>query len=254
VDDLMLRISMDRHEFWPYEPVELDIAVRHSPKSTRRSASVPDMIDPGYESFVVWIEEPDGERRRYRSPRHYCTHNAKLTVPRQGEFRRDLSIFGQAGGFTFRKVGRHRLFAEFSLGRSRVLRSNVIEIDILGPSPSDAFYRDSHSLFTDHHVGQLMYYRRLTTRRSREVSRLISFGSTYPTASTTALIHYAVGRALVTSMRKSQRLDQPTARLRRESINHLRMAAKHPKLGQHRLAHADRELAMIDRKDDRGTV
>lgn len=63
---LSLTVSFARDAFWPFEPVEMDVALSVTEGD---SQWVPDYLDPGYEDFVIWIEDPSGERRRYRSPR-----------------------------------------------------------------------------------------------------------------------------------------------------------------------------------------
>jgi len=107
---------MSRRSFFYFEPVELDV-VLSAPSSANRSFRVPDCIDPGYGAFRIWIEEPSGERRIYRSPRIYCAHDELIFVGPKKPFRRDISIFGESGGFTFRRAGVHKVWAEFALSR-----------------------------------------------------------------------------------------------------------------------------------------
>ena len=76
---LKLRVSTSQKSFWAVEPVELDIELRLSEHSRRR-ISVPNEVDPGYERFQLWIDEPDDHRRRYRSPRRYCLNAGRLQV------------------------------------------------------------------------------------------------------------------------------------------------------------------------------
>jgi hypothetical protein len=123
---LKLQISVAQEEFWPWEPIELDIHLG----TGRRSAplKVPDRVDPGYSDFKVWIEEPSGERRRYRPTKHYCAYDATLQVAPRKAYRRDISIFAESGGYTFRRPGIHRIWVTFQLSSRYHVQSNVITV------------------------------------------------------------------------------------------------------------------------------
>lgn len=243
--DLRLSIGLDRREFWRFEPVELDVELSLRARSNRRAPSVPDALDPGYERFVIWIEEPDGERRRYRSPRHYCDQHARVSVSRSNPMRRDISIFGESGRFTFRKVGRHRLFASFATAGARTVNSNVLEVNILAPDAADSVYVHGHAVFADRDLAKLMYHRRLTPRRRRKITRLMDFTAQHRQHPSAALAHYAIGRALASYVRQAQRAGAPTAQLKRASLEHLRAAATHRHLGDHRKWRAEEALGAL---------
>jgi hypothetical protein len=243
--DLRLILGVDRDAFWPFEPVELDVELRFRARSTRKSISVPDAVDPGYEWFIIWIEEPDGETRRYRSPRHYCIPRGRISLSHDRPLRRDISIFGESGRFTFRKVGRHRISASFVSARGRTANSNVVEIDILPPRSGDALYIDAHALFTDGDIGKLMYHRQLTARRRRKIRRLLDFATQYPRHPSSALARYAVGRALASYTHKAAPSGAPSAHLRRAAVENLAAAVEHKRLGEHRRLRAEQELAAL---------
>jgi len=75
------------------------------------------------------IETPDGERYRYRSPKLYCGQGPSKWLPWLG-IPPDISIFGQSGGYTFRRPGRHLIWVEYGLGKGNRLKSNVAAVDV----------------------------------------------------------------------------------------------------------------------------
>jgi hypothetical protein len=60
---LVFRIGLSHQSFYSFEPVELDVRLS-LPPGIKKSFEVPNEIDPGYDSFQIWITEPSGERRR----------------------------------------------------------------------------------------------------------------------------------------------------------------------------------------------
>ncbi len=94
-NQVSMQISVIEPEFWPWEDVQLEIHL-----SAKRRAGVPHQLDPGYKNFEIWIEQPEGERRRYRSPHYYCAYPKELLVDATNPFTRDISIFLQSGGYT----------------------------------------------------------------------------------------------------------------------------------------------------------
>lgn len=241
---LKLTVATDRDAFWPFEPVELDVVLSYSGK--RRSCTVPDFIDPGYEAFTIWIEEPSGARRRYRSPRHYCEHSGRLRIARDMPFRRDISIFGESGAYTFRRVGLHRVWAQFRIAPGRVLQSNVVELDVRVPGRRDA-YAAARQAFSSRDAAQLLYYRRLTSDRAAALSTMEGAMQAFPREPINVMAHYAMGRSLerlVASLDSSVPKDLAT-----EAKRHLRRAATSMVLGDHRRGHAEQAL---DRLSSRG--
>jgi len=91
---LEMHIDVAQREFWRFEPIELDVEIRAA-SGVRRTFSIPNAVDPGFESFGIFIEDPDGERRRYRSPTRLCSAVSLLTIAPSSPFRRDIPIFGQ---------------------------------------------------------------------------------------------------------------------------------------------------------------
>lgn len=239
---LALKVSVDRDEFWPFEPMELDVTLSVAKGS--RSRAVPDFIDPGYEDFIIWIEEPNGERRIYRSPRHYCAHDGKVRISFETPFRRDISIFGESGAYTFRKVGAHRVWAHFRLSPKCVLYSNVIEVWIKGPERSDAYEAARHAL-SRVDIAQLLYYRRLTPRRARHLPDIEGLREAFPRQPFGPMLQYAVGRSIERLLSSHTRGRKFSKAVGEVAKRHLRRAVDSPSLGDHRRRHAERALDRV---------
>lgn len=125
---LSLAVSTSSDEFWPMEPVMLNIRLSVAGSS---KAVVPAELDPGYKRFRVMIRDPDGSVRLYRSPMRFCSQASSMEISAANPFVRDLPLFGQAGGYTFRAAGRHQVWAELDVTGRRLLRSNVCEVNVL---------------------------------------------------------------------------------------------------------------------------
>jgi hypothetical protein len=241
----VLRIGMPRDHFFFWEPVELDVELRAS--RAAGAIRVPDEVDPGYQSFVIWIEEPSGERRRYRSPRHYCRARETLRIEPGAPFRRDISIFGESGGYTFRRSGVHRIWAEFRLGPRTRLRSNALEVDVRSPAKARLHDQEIGRVLTRRESRVLLYHR-LERFRGRATAALTRLAAEHPRASVTPGLHYAIGRALVTAARArggSEGADRLWGRAR----GHLARAVDAPALGEHQRRHAVAILQASDPAD-----
>jgi hypothetical protein len=127
---LKLVLSGPKQPMYAWEPFELEVEVSLPAAAKQKSASIPDELDPAYRRFRIWIEEPSGERRLYRATKHYCDSREARTIRRGESFRRDISIFGQSGGYTFRAPGIYRIWATFVEGSGRMLRSKEVELCI----------------------------------------------------------------------------------------------------------------------------
>lgn len=127
---LQLRISMENSVFPCAVPVELDVSLSLSADNTQ-ALRLPDRLDPGYEEFALWITYPGGDRRRYRSPRRYCSPMVRVGVRPGHALERDISISVGAEGPTFSTPGIYHLQAEFDLGRRGRVVSNEIVVEAL---------------------------------------------------------------------------------------------------------------------------
>lgn len=154
---LQLSISSSRQEFPLNEPIELAIRLSLRPKSRAALVSVPDEIDPGYPSFRIWIEDPDGELRLYRPINRYCSAGRALAVTRAHPFSRDISLFGQSGGFTFSKLGVHHVTCELVLPAA-TLRSNRVPLHVLPPRDDRTI---DIALVHSRRVQRLFFYRQV---------------------------------------------------------------------------------------------
>ena len=128
--ELRLTISTTPSSFWPWEPVELDLLLQRGIGARAARWQVLDQIDPGYRAFQLWITEPNGERRLFRSPRDYCAFEQLLDFRHGTPFRRDVSIFIDAGGYTFQRAGIHQLQVRMWLADGWYIESNLLPVEI----------------------------------------------------------------------------------------------------------------------------
>lgn len=202
---LDMRIEMARRSMARYDPIELDIEIFVAP-GVGRKFRVPDMFDSGYETFRIWIEEPSGERRFLRSPRHYCRQRSMFTVSARHPFRRDVSIYGESGGYTFRSSGVHRVWVDCDIGADRRLVSNTLEIEIRPrwlESDSDS-ERDRGCLFTSR-AGQTLFYHREIEEYGKTAKLFQDFLDSYPGDPAAGSIRYSLGRAALKRTDRSER-------------------------------------------------
>lgn len=239
---LSLRIGLQQRRFWHFEPIELDVELS---TASPRPLIVPDTLDCGYASFRVWIEEPDGARRFLRSPRHYCSQRGTLRVSSGDPFRRDISLFGESGGYTFGKAGFHRVQASFELPGRRTIVSNVVEFEVLPQRPGDAMYVDAQRMLTIDQVAKVLYYRRLTPPRMRRLRELQEFCGHHPRHPASAMVHYCAGRALERTVVHRAARRTPDAGLLSAARDHLKQAARRSQLGEHRQQRAEEALARL---------
>jgi len=126
---LNLEIGLSATEFLPCEPVEIDLRLSVKP-NTVASLRVADHADPAYGSFIIWIEDPIGERRRYRPIHHACDNHGTLEITPRDPFQRDIPVFGQSGGYTFRRPGDYNLWITWRLNERTTLKSNTVAFHI----------------------------------------------------------------------------------------------------------------------------
>lgn len=186
---LRMRISVSQKAVWFFEPVELTVRL-----SASQPTRVPDVIDPGYEQFDIWIERPDGSRRRYQAPALYCASGASNRVAPGTPFERDISIWGESGGYTFRHAGDHRLFCTLRLGDS-VLHSNVVELTVKESRPRSTRYQRLADVLTQQNNARLLFYKS-SPRPAAPATALLEAARDLRTTPAAAHIRYSVGRAL----------------------------------------------------------
>ena len=160
-EPLSLQIEIQPREFWRFEPVELEVGLYFL--NMEDSFQVPLELDPGYERFAIWIEEPDGTVRRYRPTRYYCQADEKICVTKNKPYERDISIFGQSAGYTFNVPGPHQLWVSFEILDGTVILSNRLEINIKQAAPHLATYQRIEQALTHRGAARLLFYRGGTT-------------------------------------------------------------------------------------------
>jgi hypothetical protein len=197
---LELRISPSQFELAYFEPLELDIEIRSASAGSAPTV-VPSRIDPGYSEFAVWIECPDGSRRCYRPPRRYCGGTSRLTIGPGRPFRRDLSLFVESGGFTFRSQGEHHVYATCLLPDRTVLRSNKIALNVRGRYGSTSFADHVQEILTRPGPVRLLYHRNGRFHPSY-IQTLEELARRSPDPMLKANLYYALGRYFETAGRR----------------------------------------------------
>jgi len=236
--DLALRLYLPLRPFWPFEPVELDIELA-GVGLAGQSVMVPNRLDPGFENFRIWIEDPLGERRFYRSPRRYCAFPARRRIAVGRPFRRDVSLFLDRAGFTFRRAGPHRVWAEFEVRAGAWLRSNVIEASVR-PAEDRALYARARAHLSGPKARRLLYHRELISGPTARA--LERFAAEHPRWEGVGGVHYGLGRALVASgIERGGRAAKARVERGRE---HLQRAAQRENLGITQRIHASELIEM----------
>jgi hypothetical protein len=155
---LKLDITIEQLEFWYFEPIELGIRLSlRAGKAT--SIDVPDEVDPGYDQFKIYITRPDGTVFKYRSPRIYCQNPAIISLSVDKSFQRDVSIFGQSGGYTFRIPGLYQIQCFWELPGDILLASNRLEVLVRKPQLKRLSFDKLKRLLTTPEVALFLYHR-----------------------------------------------------------------------------------------------
>lgn len=228
---LMLRIGLTRDHFYYYDPIELDITVKLGRRA--RALTIPDVVDPGYSQFRLWIEDPAGERRLFRSPRHYCGSGATRELRPGDAFHRDISFFGESGGYTFRRTGIHTVWAELDDPRWRTTVSNRLSFEVRRIKS----YRASRDceVLTRRGVRTVLYHR-LDRHRGKGVADLEAWLTAGRPSESAGAVRYALAR---TMLEKATRAHAASHRkLEKFASEHLRRAIDARGLGaqQRRIA------------------
>jgi hypothetical protein len=233
-----LRIRGPEQPVFHFEPFELEIQLSSLGK---RRAQVPDELDPGHGAFAIWIEEPTGERRRYRPVKHFLQTRAVRTIEQRRPFVRDISLFGEAGGYAFRAPGTHRVWVTFRISAKRLLRSNTIEIEVRDPRGGNAGIRQLRAALTRPAVASFLYYRdgplspadgeAIATVITRQKKSLAAGG-----------LHYALGRGIATRVLHEPAVHEAAVPRARE---HLLRAIDSNFLNGHRRAKAGKIVEQL---------
>ena len=227
---LQIKIQVSHSEAFAFEPIELDIEIS-LPPGKQRTMRIPRTVDPGYDSFRIWIEEPSGARRMLRSPRRYCGTLGWLTITQNRPFQRDVSIGRQAGGPVFRRAGVHHVWAEMNLGHRGMLRSNRVPVrirDLTEMSQADAA---AYNILRNPFGVVLGYSRVLHGSQSLE-DKVVGLVQAFPYQSWSSLLRYSIVRAAAANTQKRDGLAELPAPIHALAA----LASEDNALGEHRAA------------------
>ena len=187
-----VHIAVSRNVFWQFEPIQLEIEI--GPTAGSLEAQIPQCIDPSMDGFDIMIENEAGERSLYRSPIRSCGLPGSLRITRDAPYRRDLPLFGQSGGYTFRHTGRHRVWAELAWVQGKA-RSNILEVEVRRETNLSAHDEKYRRIIKDESVGALLFHRRdLPSRHG--ILRLKRFLDQEATVHGRGELRYALARAI----------------------------------------------------------
>lgn len=225
-------IDIEPREFFRFEPIQMDLLIRSKP-GTSRGKTIPRQVDPGYESFVIWITDPNGERRRYKPTAMYSKNFQTINIKPDTPYSRDITLFGQRGGYTFHETGVHRIQAELRLSDYEVLRSSEIEVNVLPEVIGDRACEDLRTALTVPPIAKMMFYKAgdiesTATKHAKEIV------ARYHRTSAAAGFHYAFGRAALRRSENTLTERQSKKDLIRMALLHLNKALDHPGLSSHR--------------------
>lgn len=191
----VFRIDLSHQSFYSFEPVELDVCLS-LPRGVKRSIEVPNEIDPGYDGFQIWITVPSGERRRYRAFTRFCRSNGKRTVSAKQPYRRDISLFRESGGSTFRVAGRHSIQVAFRISSKRTLWSNVVTCEVKSADWTSNKWRQARELLESPEARHLLRFK-TPLIREHDYTKFSQFAAKHASAETAATIHYALGKTFL---------------------------------------------------------
>jgi hypothetical protein len=238
---LELVIGCQPREFWQFEPVQLEIELRQVGGQTP-GWMVADELDPGYRRFRLMIEDPIGERRLYRSTRHFCGVGHMRKVETNMPFRRDLPVFGQAGGYTFRRPGIHRLWVEFET-EVGILCSNILDVFVKPEYGPDSVRKHARHHLSHPRVATVLFHRE-DLSDGKGLRALAGYIDRFPRSPSAAEIYYTLGRA---SLARAARVRKNVTVLHQKAADHLKRALDHEQLGLHRCQRAQAILDSLPR-------
>jgi hypothetical protein len=243
---LKLTIRLHQHEFYHFEPIELDVSLTCSGGTALK---IPDRIDPSHDSFAIWITRPDGHRFRYYPGKHVCASWKLRPISHRQPFRRDITFFRHCGGPTFTAPGRYQVQAVLTVSKRRSVHSNVAVCEVIPPQPRLKTYREMKQVFSSREAIQLLRHR-TKLPPARVFQALVAFAERHRSLPSAATVQYALGRAFLT---QAERQPNPNRshRARVEGLLHLRKAADRD-LSDHRLSIAERLLSRSSPGDGHG--
>lgn len=227
-----MRIDIQPREFFRFEPIQMDLLIRLKP-GTSRSKTIPREVDPGYDNFIIWITDPNGERRRYKPTAMYCKNFQTIDITQDSPYNRDITVFGQRGGYTFHETGVHRIQAELRLSGYAALFSDEIEVNVLSEDIGDRACKDLRTALTVPSIAKMMFYK-AGDIESSAVVHAKEIVARHHCTSAAAGFHYAFGRAVLRRSENTLTERQPKKDLIRMALLHLNRALDHQSLSSHR--------------------
>lgn len=228
--DLQMFVRPSHTELHSFEPIELDVEIALAAGPARRR-HLPNIVDPGYEAFRIWIEEPTGARRVLRSPRRYCGGLGRIVVSDARPFRRDISIGRQAGGPVFQVSGVHHVWVELNLGSRGMLRSNRVPIRIKDDIELSQADQAAKQLFGTR-AGVVLGYSRVWDGEDRMRAVALELEQAYPSESWSPLLRYSIIRAAIDSRERRGGASDEALGAEIEAL--IGRAVDDPLLGAHR--------------------
>lgn len=129
---LRLSIRLSHESCWAFEPIEMDLNLMLS-EGRGKCLTISKEIDPAFESFQIWLTNPEGERRIFRADSRICQSNGKLTIDHGNPFRRDISLLRELGRATFSSPGNYEVQAMVRMKNGKIVPSNIARCKIKSP-------------------------------------------------------------------------------------------------------------------------
>lgn len=244
-DWLLLRVGLSHAAFHPFEPVELDVVLSFEGAGYSDSISVPNEMDPGYDTFQIWITDPAGERRRFKSLTRFCRSTGSVVISAGRPFHRDICIFRQRGGSPFGAVGRYQIQVAFRISTDRVLFSNTVESRVLQAEPASEAWRAGHEILASNESRKLLRFKSMSPT-PYGYERLMYYAQTYASRPTAAAIEFALGKAILNTAKYTVGSTQTRKQLDDHARSHLNAAAASGALGPHHAEIAEALLAQLN--------
>lgn len=239
-DALTLSLSVPRTSFFRFEPTQLTITLALASGAPDAPVTVPRTIDPSHAAFRLYIENDFGERRLYRPPLYVCGPAEPITLGRSTPYTRDLPLFGQAGGYTFDRAGRHRVWAELDTPLGRV-RSNALTLHLESELRLGAADRRLRAMLTAGPVGSLLFHRE-TVPDAPAVARISRYLGRSPDSPSAGELNYSLGRALMRGPRPGR---APSDSARMKAARHFEAVLASPEAGVHQKRQSEIQLTAL---------
>jgi hypothetical protein len=158
-------------------------------------------------------------------------------IDNRHSFQRDISLFEGAGGRTFARPGLYTIQSEFNLGRSGILKSNKLNIEVV---PDKLFMPEERiRLLANRRVRRFLYHRSSKYDNSI-INSLESHLTLYPHGEGATDIRYAIARANALDFGT---LDNKALKQTLEHLNIVR--DKFSEIGKRQQYHVNRLIGMI---------